>query len=254
MIQISQNIFQKMELEWGQKYLREIYLIEKGTTDAGLIKLINGLSEKQCLEKKTVIFYNTTYLTSIPPEIKRFKNLKSLQVQGNRIIYSKVSDELSGLIHLKKLYFASSLLGNPLKYIPKSIFNLVNLRDVTLSKCKLIHVSPLICKLVNLERLCLDENKIKSLPSEMIKLINLRVITLYENKLPRSFIQNLYSYDFTQTFLAEIHKFYGDREDKVRVIIIRHMALLKKFLHKDVVPLIGKFLWEKRQEKFWFKI
>ncbi len=215
--------------------------------DDELVKLINGLSEKECLDMKILSLYGNIYLTAIPPEIKRFKNLHQLGVQGNRITYSKVSDELSQLIHLRCIYFASSLLGNSLGQIPKSIFSLVDLTDITLSKCKLTYISPLISKLVNLERVYLDENYISSLPSEMIKLQRLNTLSLYSNKLPKQFMQNVYNYGLTQNF-------YSKKEDKVRTLIVKHMLLLKKkVLHKDIVPLIGKLLWVTRQEKFWFK-
>ena len=174
-----------MDREWEQRDMK----------DEELVKLIKGLNEKQCLDMKTLSLYGNTYLTAIPPEIKRFKNLQQLGVQGNRIIYSKVAHELSELIHLRRIYFASNLLGNSLKQIPKSIFSLINLTDITLSKCKLTYISPLIGKLVNLERLCLDENYIASLPSEIIKFEKLKYLDLYDNKLPKLFMQNLHNYD-----------------------------------------------------------
>jgi Leucine-rich repeat (LRR) protein len=229
--------------EWEQKNMK----------DEELVKLINGLSEKSCLERKEISLYGNLYLTAIPPEIARFKNLEKLGVQGNNIIYSKVADELAQLVHLRQIYFASSLLGNNLKLIPKSIFSLINLTELILSKCNLTHVSPLIGKLVNLEILHLDENDIFSLPSEMVNLKKLETLCLQSNHYPKSFRLNIWSnYKNVQKILRKIYNFYSPREDKVRNLIIKSMVSLKRSIHKEIVPLIGKLLWETRQEKIWF--
>ncbi|MBY9022020.1 MAG: hypothetical protein KGD67_13285, partial [Candidatus Lokiarchaeota archaeon] len=101
--------------EWEQRHM----------TDDELVSLIGDLSEKECLEKTEISLYGNGSLTAIPPEIKRFKNLKIL------ITYLKVAKELSELVHLEQLYFASSLLGNSLIQIPKPICSLINLTEVT---------------------------------------------------------------------------------------------------------------------------
>lgn len=226
---------------------------QRDMTDEEFVRIINNLTEKECLERKEISLYGNLYLTAIPPEIARFKNLEKLGLQGNNIIYSKVADELSQLIHLRQIYFASSLLGNNLKLIPKSIFSLINLTELALSKCNLTHVSPLIGKLVNLEILHLDENNIFSLPSEIVNLKKLETLCLQSNLYPKSFRLNIWhDYKNVQKLLRKIYKFYSHREDKVRDLIIQTMMLLKRSIHKEIVPLIGKLLWETRQEKIWF--
>ena len=213
--------------EWEQRHM----------TDDELVSLIGDLSEKECLEKTEISLYGNGTLTAIPPEIKRFKNLKILGVQGNKITYSKVAKELSELIHLETIYFASSLLGNSLIRIPLPLFNLVNLTDITLSKCKLKYVSPEIGKLVNLHRLT-----------------SLAELYLSDNKLPKQFMRTVNGHENVQTFLQKIHKYYYSREEKVKSVIVKYMIILKQVLHKDIVPLIGKRLWETRQNKSWLKV
>ena len=230
--------------EWEQRHM----------TDKEFVSLIGDLSEKECLEKTEISLYGNETLTAIPPEIKRFKNLKILGVQGNSIVYSKVAKELGELIHIETIYFASSLLGNSLIQIPPPLFNLINLTDITLSKCKLKYVSPEIGKLVNLHRLTLDENYISTLPSEMIRLTSLAELYLSDNKLPKQFMKTVNGQENVQTFLTKIHKYYSSREEKVKSIIVKYMTILKKVLHKDIVPLVAKRLWATRQNKSWLKV
>ena len=227
---------------------------QRHMTDDELVNLIGDLSERECLEKTEISLYGNGTLTAIPPEIKRFKNLKILGVQGNKITYSKVAKELSELIHLETIYFASSLLGNSLIHIPLPLFNLINLTDITLSKCKLKYVSPEIGKLVNLHRLILDENYISTLPSEMIRLTSLAELYLSDNKLPKQFMKTVNGQENVHTFLIKIHKYYSSREEKVKSIIVKYMTILKKVLHKDIVPLVAKRLWATRQNKSWLKV
>lgn len=224
---------------------------QRNMTDDELVMLIGNLSEKECLEKTEISLYGNGTLTAIPKEINRFKNLQKLGVQGNKIIHFKVAKELSELIHLQTIYFASSLLGNSLELIPIPIFNLINLKEITLSNCKLKYVSPDISKLVNLERLCLDENDISTLPSEMIRLKNLQSLYLRHNKLPKQLLKDTNNFEETQNFLGKIHNYFSKKEGKVKKIILEYMFLLKKILHKDLVPMIGKILWKTRQNKSW---
>ena len=230
--------------EWEQRHM----------TDDELVSLIGDLSEKECLEKTEISLYGNGSLTAIPPEIKRFKNLKILGVQGNKITYLKVAKELSELVHLEKIYFASSLLGNSLIQIPKPICSLINLTEVTLSKCKLRYVPPDIGKLIHLERLCLDENYIATLPSEMIRLTSLSSLSLSDNKLPKQFMTTVSGQGNVQKFLKKIHRYYYSREQKVKSLVVKYMFLLKKVLHKDIVPLVAKRLWATRQNKSWIKV
>jgi hypothetical protein len=223
---------------------------QRDMADDELVMLIGELSERECLEKTKISLYGNGTLTAIPKEIKRFRNLG---VQGNKIVHSNVAKELSELIHLRTIYFASALLGNSLKQIPNPIFHLINLTEITLSKCELTYVSPDISRLVNLERLCLDDNYISSLPSEMIRLKSLYSLSLNNNELQKKIMKQTYNFQSTQIFLRQIHDFFKKKEDKVKSVILKYMFLLKQILHKDIVPLIGKLLWKTRQNKSWRK-
>jgi Leucine-rich repeat (LRR) protein len=226
---------------------------QRNMTDDELVMLIRDLSEGECLDKTEISLYGNGGLTAIPKEIKRFKNLQKLGVQGNKIVHSKVAKELSELIQIHTIYFASSLLGNSLKQIPKPIFDLINLTDITLSKCNLTYVSPALSKLTNLERLCLDENYISSLPSEIIRLKSLQTLYLRHNELPKQLMKDVDNFEKTQKILRKIYNYFSKKESKVKTIIVEYMFLLKKVLHKDLVPLIGKTLWKTRQSKSWRK-
>ena len=230
--------------EWEQRHM----------TDDELVRLIGDLSEKECLEKTEISLYGNGTLTAIPPEIKRFKNLNELHVQGNSITYSKVAKELAELLHLQKIYFASTLLGNTLGRIPTPIFNLINLTTITLAKCKLTYVHADIGKLVNLETLFLYENSISTLPSEIVRLKKLDYFALSKNKLPKQFMKEVSTFEAAQLLLEKIHEYYSPKENKVKHIVIKDMLLLKKILHKDIVPLIGKLLWKTRQNQSWTKV
>ena len=185
-------------------------------------------------------------------EIGRFRNLNTLGFQGNKIFHKNVADELSSLTNLHHLYFASVYLYNPLGQIPIPIFSLINLTDITLSKCSITYVSPLIGKLINLSRLHLEENYISSLPSEMIKLKKLNQLYLTDNPLPRKF-KKINSN--AQLLLKNIYYFYKPREIRIRRVLFFNIYILKQLkFHKDLIPKLIKDLWETRQDPIWKKV
>ncbi len=175
----------------------------KDMKDDEFIKLINGLSEKECLQKTMISLYGNKYLTKIPSEIKRFKNLKTLWLHGNSITHTGVCEELSEL-KLETLFFSSVLTGNPLKQIPNIVFNLIHLRKLSLGYCHLTFVPPDIGNLINLVGLRLNGNEISTLPSEMIKLKKLTYLSLQDNRLPEHLMLCVLDFDTTQSLLRKI--------------------------------------------------
>ena len=222
---------------------------QSSITTSELIFKINQLSDQECLNTVELSLYQNK-VTHIPKEIARFKNLKLLGVQGGLV--SSAAKELEELKYLTNLYFASSLLGNPLKIIPTSVYELINLTDLTLSKCSLKYISHSIGKLINLRRLNIDENRLKHLPTELIKLKKLTELTIGSNHLPKILMRKNYHHN-AQKLLEKIYKYYTSRENNIRKSIYQFLCIMKykNILTKDTRTIIAKLLWDSRQEPAW---
>ena len=136
-------------------------------------KITEVISDKISFEAISYLSLNDCNLSTIPKEIRHFKNLRSLWVSNNQIV--KVDKELfncdSGLIgtlnHL-------DLFGNQIQKLPLNIFNLKNLKKLYLSYNNLKYLSDKIENLTKLRKLLLCNNQLKSLPASILKLSNLK--------------------------------------------------------------------------------
>jgi Leucine-rich repeat (LRR) protein len=76
-----------------------------------------------------------------------------------------------------------NLSHNELKFLPDSIGNLNNLKELYIYNNQLESLPDLIVSLVNLETLNLSDNKLKSLPNSIRNLNNLKGLYIYNNQL-----------------------------------------------------------------------
>lgn len=77
------------------------------------------------------------------------------------------------------------LRGLDLVQLPKSLFELTNLRELSLYDNKLRALSPDIRKLKNLEHLTLHANELTELPAEIGELERLKILNLFGNQLAK---------------------------------------------------------------------
>lgn len=113
-------------------------------------------------------------LTEVPPEIRRFKNLKSLSLFRNKI--KQLPDFLPelGLISL-------DINDNGFGQVPEVIYRCTTLEELDMGSNGIQHVSADISKLKNLKKLKLRMNKLEALPTELSQLNYLEEIELYGN-------------------------------------------------------------------------
>lgn len=117
-------------------------------------------------------------LTEVPPEIRRFKNLKSLSLFRNKI--KRLPEFLPelGLISL-------DVNDNGLEEVPEVIYRCTTLEELDMGSNGIQQLSVAIAKLNKLKKLKLRMNKLDTLPAELSQLSYLEEIELYGNRFYR---------------------------------------------------------------------
>jgi len=142
----------------------------------------------------------TSSTFEIPEEIGRLKNLKILDMSGNKL--STIPSGIGNLRNLQKLDISSNQLhalpdslwylvelthlwvnDNNLRLIPSGIGNLRNLQKLDIGSNQLDTLPDSFWRLDNLSKLYIYRNQLKSIPSGIGKLINLSELYIYRNQL-----------------------------------------------------------------------
>ncbi len=97
-------------------------------------------------------------LSSLPDSISELKELKELNIHGNRPMnLPDIIGELKAMTYL-------SLGSNKISKLPKSIGNLINLKSLILTSNLLVDLPNTMSQMINLEYLYLHYNKLESIP------------------------------------------------------------------------------------------
>ncbi len=116
---------------------------------------------------------------SIPPCIFEILSLEDLSLNQNNL--TQISPSISKLQNLKKLDLASNY---NLLEIPTSILELKKLKHLDLSfNWEMGFIPKFIWEMTQLEVLCLIQTHLKDLPDDISKLINLKKLELYRNSI-----------------------------------------------------------------------
>ncbi|SDH45024.1 leucine-rich repeat domain-containing protein [Chitinophaga filiformis] len=135
--------------------------------------------------------------TRLPQEITQFVNLQKLNLDGNDLSGTDLS-ELKQLRHLKSLelhecnlsHLPEAILSlselesldifqNNISAIPEELYNLTSIKHLCIGGNNISYLSPRIANLINLETFETSSSKIKVYPKEMTKLKKLK--DLYPN-------------------------------------------------------------------------
>ncbi len=120
-------------------------------------------------------------ITSIPPEIKKFKNLKKLYINNLKNLRT-LPDSIGELAELTELHLEQGNDSEPMKFaLPESIGRLKNLKVLNLNGAFDLEKKPLpksIAKLSDLAELDLGRCGIKELPAQVAKLGSLKKLVL----------------------------------------------------------------------------
>ena len=160
--------------------------------------------------KNEVMSLSGCKLTSIPPELFIFQEMKELSLSNNDL--TSIPPELGQLLPNLQLL---SLSNNQLTSIPKEIGQLVNLQVLNLYGNKLTSIPPELGQLTNLQVLNLSNNQLTSIPPELGQLVNLQVLHLSYNQLtsiPPELVQltNLKIYGFVKPVSEIPNPFFVD--------------------------------------------
>jgi Leucine Rich Repeat (LRR) protein len=129
------------------------------------------------LSQVRFIYLKKAGLKAIPPELKLFPNLFSLNLQTNEIqfIPEWIGD-------LKQLY-TLDLWSNQIKVIPESIGKLTNLHELTLNNNQISVIPDCLGNLKKLTTLWIGHNQIRVIPDTLKNLQKLHCLGLNYNKI-----------------------------------------------------------------------
>ncbi|EGJ28818.1 MULTISPECIES: COR domain-containing protein [Moorena] len=170
---------------------------------------------KEARKKKLEILdlsngYRTQPLTNIPEEVFELKQIRVLNLSGNRIY--QIPEYISNITNLVRL----DLSRNQITKLPQKNFgNFINLIELDLSKNNLINLPESLGELPNLKKLYLSRNQLKKLPVSLGNLYNLTELDLSLNKLntfPESLgnLSNLSRLDLVGNNLNKLPDFLGN--------------------------------------------
>jgi len=196
------NIYSFQKVYYIPKYIKELKLIE--SIDIYNNNLINIDNIFELNLKKIMLSYNQ--ITTIPIQIKNFKNLRFLTINNNQI--KKIPNEfcllenlsILNLSHNKIKYLPSSfkklnkleilyISFNLLSKFPKSFKYLNNLIKLDISYNRITKI-PNISSLSNLSNLDLRNSKIIKINKHINDLHNLRYLILNINMKPFNILNN----------------------------------------------------------------
>ena len=133
--------------------------------------------DSESFEKIEKIDLSYNGLTRLPKEIRQCKNLKILNLQGNRFLNLNEVFEVLSNLNVKAL----SLSLENMNDIPPQYFSII--QDLDLRFGNLISIPSEIWQLTNLQILDLGGNKITQIPTEIVELKNLKCLKLGGNNL-----------------------------------------------------------------------
>jgi len=137
-----------------------------GVTVTSIDELIRHANDPNLAPLVTTVSIEGGYLTEIPPEIFKLKNLERLELQENDI--TSIPSEIGNLTNLKLL----ALQENEITSIPPEIGNLTNLTGLLLYTNSITEIPSEIGNLINLEDFNLRRNgNLKIPPSQIRKMI-----------------------------------------------------------------------------------
>ncbi len=125
----------------------------------------------------TVIAVGFNKLSSLPPSIVEYRNLRALHLNHN--LLEDLPEELAALTELREL----NLSSNPLRRLPNVLTRMPNLEVLNLDRTNLVEI-PVGFQPARLRHLSLARNTITSLPEELFSHAgSLRVLLLHQNGL-----------------------------------------------------------------------
>jgi Leucine-rich repeat (LRR) protein len=138
---------------------------------------INDPANQDKIQGVTRLFLASQHLKVLPPEIKKFTSLQSLNLNDNEL--TTLPAEIGELVQLERL----SIETNNLTTLPAEIGNLINLKSLDLYSNALTTLPASIGNLKNLKKINLRENRLTTLPASIGNLKNLKKVNLRENRL-----------------------------------------------------------------------
>eukprot|EP00531_Pseudo-nitzschia_arenysensis_P000632 CAMPEP_0116129926 /NCGR_PEP_ID=MMETSP0329-20121206/8184_1 /TAXON_ID=697910 /ORGANISM="Pseudo-nitzschia arenysensis, Strain B593" /LENGTH=1066 /DNA_ID=CAMNT_0003624225 /DNA_START=259 /DNA_END=3456 /DNA_ORIENTATION=+ len=136
-------------------------------------------SELSLLTNLEKLYLYENQITAIPSDIVSLSNLKTLFLHMNN--FSSIPDEIVQMTNLEAFTFGVQNIGS--MFLPSEIWQLSNLRYLSLTFSNLTMIPSEIGFLSNLEILELHSNFISTLPTELGLLKNLRAIKMNNNQL-----------------------------------------------------------------------
>ena len=127
------------------------------------------------------ISFEKLKLERVPPELVRFKNVKTLDFQKNKL--TEIPDFIADFKHLEQL----NLEKNQLEYFPIQICRMLNLTHLYLSSNYFEAVPECICGLTSMIYMDFYDTPIRTLPQSLENLKNLKEIDFSGIKFSPSF-------------------------------------------------------------------
>lgn len=134
----------------------------------------------------SLLYLNLDYcwLNSIPESITKFKGLRWLMLEDNKIEY--IPENIDKLKNLNSLF----LSGNPLQEY-SAIFTIENLASLSLANCNLKNIPATVSNLANLEYLYIENNNLDSIPSTISNLTKLKTLNIRNNNIRKKELRKL---------------------------------------------------------------
>ncbi|MFM7023607.1 MAG: hypothetical protein ACKOXB_11585 [Flavobacteriales bacterium] len=114
-------------------------------------------------------------LTELPADIQQLKNLKALDISGNKLKSLPAYIAKLGLLEL-------NLAQNEFTAIPEVLYQCTTLTNINFTSNRIERLDLRFFALIQLEELSFRMNKLDSLPAEISKLIHLKKVELYGNR------------------------------------------------------------------------
>ena len=140
---------------------------------ADCLKMIEKAAREGALE----LDLSRQGLETLPPEIGRLTQLKSLNLSNNKL--TEVPTAITQLSRLTEL----NLHNNQLPEVPTAIYELTQLTELNLSNNRLTEVSAAIAHLTQLTDLVLSNNQLTEVPAAIAQLARLTSLGLNGNRL-----------------------------------------------------------------------
>lgn len=216
-----------------------------------LTSVCDAVTELQGL---THLYLRNNMLTedSIPKDLIGLKNIRTLNMSGNRL--TCLPHQVLDLVSLRNLFLGANnikevdkgisrlrrlrllyLGGNKLEHLPKEIGDLPYMQVLLLSENKLKKLPCSLCNLHRLQCLHLHQNQLTTLPNNLIHLKSLSELSLRENPLVMRFIRDM---EYQPASLLELSA-RVIKSEKIKYIPEELPRSLQKFLtqsHECVNP------------------